>query len=216
MKNTMKKTALTTLFASLFSVVVAGGAIASASHDSETQVERKMIKIELDQEQQGPAVIEIDVDGDHHVFEFSQEELQDLDAIEAQLANLDEKVREAVMNAITGLKQGPGEIVWEHHDGEQHDKQVFIFNSSAGADTDAEVIIDMAKSGDFKQLHKIIETHIGDAGGAMKFKIGNGHKFEFHSDGKHNLSVIEKLIESSDLTSEQLDAIAQMVEQKRQ
>ena len=82
-------------------------------------------------------------------------------------------------------------------------------------DANAEIVLNAAKSGDFQQLHHIIQQHVGEAGKQLKFKMGNGRHFEFHSDGKNTLSVIEKLIENSDLTPEQLNSIQAMIDKKR-
>lgn len=219
----MKKSTLTTLIASLFTVAIANTAIAKAGHDDQMHEERKMIKIEMAHENEGPVNIEINIDGEHNAFEFTQEELDDPDAIEAKLAGVDEKTRESVMSALNNLSAGTGHIVF-HHDGEgdgQHmlKKKFVVIDGSHGHDS--EVIIDLAKNGDFTQLHKIVGSHTMSGsssdsdGNPVVFKFKRGDGVSLLGDSKHSVSVIEKLINNTNLTPEQLDAIAQMVENKR-
>lgn len=225
MKLTMKKSTLSTLIASLFTAAVASTAMAKAGHDSDFKhvEERKMIKIELDRENEGPVNLEIDVDGEHNIFTFTQEELDDQDAIEAKLADVDETTRETVLDALSNLNAGPGHIVFhsnssdDNHDGSKVIKKKFVvIDGNEGGDH--ETIIELAKNGDFKQLHKIIESHTATGDGVhgpMVIKLDKGGNFQFNGGGEHSVNVIKKLIENGELSQTQLDEIQQMLDSKR-
>ena len=215
----MKKSTLSTLIASLFTVAIAGTAVAKAGHDKELHEERKMVKIQMDHQNEGPVNFEIDIDGNHHVFEFTQEELNDQDAIAAKLADVDEQTRQTVMDALGNLNAGPGHIVFHHngeHDGDMVKKKFVVLNGSEGVDS--ETIIELAENGNFTELHKVVESHSANSDGKkgpMVFKFGHGAGMKLHTDSGHSLKVIKKLIKNGDLTQEQLDEIQLALDEKR-
>lgn len=211
----MKKSTLSTLIASLFTVVVAGSALAKAGHDEQAHEERKMIKIEMEHQNEGPVNIEIDVDGNHQVFEFTHDELNDPSAIEAKLDGVDESTRQSVMDALSNLNT-TFDQTFIHHDGQMKEKKVIVLGDSEGLDS--ELIVELVGNGDFKEFHKIVKSHksSGDKkDGPMVFKFSHGGDMKLHGDSKQSINVIKKLIKHSDLTQEQLDAIQQMIDQKR-
>ena len=219
-KTAMKKSTLSTLIASLFTVAIASTAMAKAGHDEHSVEERKMIKIEMDHKTDSPVNLEIDVNGEHNVFTFTQEELDDQDAIEAKLANVSEETRQSVLDALSNLNAGPGHIEFHHednHDGSKVIKKKFVvIDGSQGGDS--ETIIELAKSGDFEQLHKIVEFHSStddEAHQPMVIKLGKGGGFQFNGGGDHSVKVIKKLIENGKLSQTQLDEIQQMLDAQR-
>ena len=225
MKSTIKKSTLSALIVSLFTVAVTGTAMAKAGHDSDFEhvEERKMIKIELDREKEGPMNLEIDVNGEHNVFTFTQEELDDQDAVEAKLADVDQTTCQTVLSALSNLSAGPGHIVFHTNDsGDDHDgskviKKKFVV-IDGNEDANAETIIELAKNGDVTQLHKIVESYASTGDGAhgpMVIKLGKGGNFQFNGGGDHSVKVIKKLIENGELTQTQLDEIQQMLDAKR-
>lgn len=215
----MKKSTLSTLIASLFTVAIAGTAVAKAGHDKEFHEEHKMVKIEMVHENNEPVNIDVNVDGNHHVFEFTQKELKDQDAIAAKLADVDEQTRQTVMDALGNLNAGPGHIVFHHngeHDGDMVKKKFVVLNGSGGLDS--ETIIELAENGNFTELHKVVESHGSNSDGKkgpMVFKFAHGGGMKLHGDSGHSVSVIKKLIESGDLTQEQLDEIQLALDEKR-
>jgi hypothetical protein len=187
----MKKSTLATLFAGLFAAALAGSTIA---HDGE-----KMLKIEMDKEQNGPAVLKINHDGDHQVFEFTDEQLQDPAYIESQLADLDENTRNMVMNALKGV-----DIDIEiNNDGD--DRKVFVIAKADDMD---------GHDGDQRIFHKVIKRNISDAIG-HKIMVSGGHAMNIHQDPAHATQLIKTLLNKAELTPEQIEAIQQQLDAKQ-
>lgn len=220
----MKKSALGTLIASLFTVAIFGSTLAKAGDGEHADEERKMIKIEMKHQNEGPVNIEVDIDGNQQVFEFTQKELSDQNAIEAKLVGVDEKTRQTLLETLSNINAGAGHIVIKHggkhnneHDGKMMKKQFVIVDGQAGIER--EMIIELAKSGDLNALHEMVETHtdidIDGEENAMVFKFGHDGNIKFHSDSTHALKVIKSLIETGDLTPEQLDQVQQALDLQR-
>lgn len=200
----MKKSIIASIFAGLFAV--------SAMAADETRV----MKIEVKKEIGSPVVIDIDNDGNAQVFEFTDEELKDTDLIENRLAGVDEKTRKAVMNALSGLNMGDGNMVWVDEEMEGDDLKKFVIvkqMDSVEGEVAHEVMIDIDGASDIGSLHTVIKEKVGKH---FKIKIGDDtHKMKLHHDSGHAAKMIQKLLENAELTPQQLEKIQQALDAKR-
>lgn len=197
----MKKSILATLFAGLFTL----GAV--AGDDS------RMMKIEMKAESGSPTVINIDNGEGAQVFEFTKEELQDKQLVEDRLMHLDDDTRDAVLGALNGIHMDGDNMVFikEDIDVGDHNKMVVIKKSGdVGIDVDHDFIVDGNGSHSIHKLREIISKKMGDK---IVIKMDDGMKL--HHKGGHAAHMIEKLLNSSDLTQEQLDQIQQALDAKR-
>ncbi len=200
----MKKSIIAAIFTGLFAV--------SALAADETRV----MKIEVKKETGNPVVIDIDNNGNTQVFEFTDEELKDADLIENRLAGVDEKTREAVMNALSGISMGDGNMVWVNDDEDGDDKKKFVIikqMDSGDGEFQHDVMIDFDGASDVGGVHKVIKHKIDKH---FKIKVGGeGHGMKLHHDTGHAAKVIQKLLENAELTPEQLEKIQQALDAKR-
>lgn len=185
----MKKSTLAQLFATIFAVSCMTG-LNAQEHDGERQIKiqkfhtidhdvhidgevNKIIKVKLNHEQGEPIDVELDINGEPHVFTFTEDEINDSDLLEQRLADLDEESKEHLINLLTNLNIGEPHL--QVHLDDDIEKQVFVFK------TDGEQ---------------------------------PNFKFNFGKTGD-SVKVIEKLLEHSELTPEQLDELQQIINSKR-
>ncbi len=208
----MKKTLLASIFAGLFTF----GAIAGDADDGHYKV---MVEIEADNN--SPTVIQIDNDGQMQTFEFTPEELKDMTAVEASLADLDERTRTTILNALKGVNFGHGNMMFPHGDG---DERVMIVKHMDGSHSDEEgkIVIKLdgahgsyATGDGMEGLHHIIKHKMikHEDGDIVIHKMGE-HGQMLHHDSSHTVKMIEKLLKHSDLSAEQLADIQQMLDDK--
>ncbi|NQZ06028.1 MAG: hypothetical protein HRT35_02610 [Algicola sp.] len=200
----MKKSILASIFAGLFAVS------ALAADDA------RMVKVEVKKETGSPIVIDINNDGDVQVFEFTEEESKDQDLIENRLAGVDEKTRKMVMQALSGIHSGHGNMVWVDDEMDGDDKKKFIIIkdiNTIDGDFDHDVMIDIDGASGVSGLHKVIKHKMSKH---FNIKIGDvGHGMKLHHDSGHAAKLIQKLLENSELTQEQLDQLQQALDAKR-
>ncbi|MFT4927802.1 MAG: hypothetical protein ACI8WB_003916 [Phenylobacterium sp.] len=195
----MKKTILASIFAGLFTL----GAFAANAGDASNH-SQQMIKIEHNADANHPTVINIETDGQKQVFEFTQEELNDMDAVEASLADVDEKTRTALLNTLSNISSGEGHMMLKHG-----------FSSADGKDQKFMVIRHRDSSGESdSEHHQVLEIGEGEHR-VFKVKLGEEGEEGLHHDTGHAVKIIEKLIEHSVMTPEQLDAIQSLIDSKR-
>lgn len=204
----MKKSILATLLAGLVSLGVAAGG------------EPHMMKLQIEKDDNGPTVINVEENGQDYEFSFTDAELKDEALLADSLQALDERTRKAVIKALTATAAGGGNMIFidkdEIHGGDgEHEMVVvkeFKYNSE-DVDDGHRVVIKVDGAQDGEVAHKIIESADGRG---FAFKIGpDADKIEWHHDGKHMGKVLEKLLKNSELTPEQVEKLQQLLDEKR-
>ena len=200
----MKKSILASLFAGLFAVSAFAGD------------EVRMMKIELKKELGEGTTLNLNQGGDTQVFEFTEEELQDKDLVNARLEGLDEDTKNAVLNALNGIHMDDNNLMFIDEEVHNKDGNKFVFISTdelVDGDEPHKVLINMQGSAGSNGVHKVFKQK-GANGFAYKF--GNGdNKIMLHKDSNHAADVIQKLLEHSELTADQVDLIQQALDAKR-
>lgn len=201
----MKKTLLASIFAGLFTFGVSAGE------------DHHVLKVKLNADANSPAVVSIEDNGNKQVFEFSQEELKDMDAVAASLSNVDEKTRTTVLNALNGVHMGHKQMMFLSDDGKSEHQQFMVIKhkDTSGSDEEHEVVMELEGN---ELHHRIIEIDgvDGEQGEhkVMKFVIGDG-AHGLHRDTSHAAKMIENLLSHSDMSAEQLDTIQALIDAKR-
>lgn len=204
---TMKKSILASLFAGLFAVSAFAGD------------DVHMMKIELKKELGEGTTLNINQDGNTQVFEFTEQELQDDDVVNARLEGLDDDTKETVLNALNGVHLDGNNQMFIDEEVHNKDGNKFVFISTdelVDGDEPHKVIIDMQSSHDSKGLHKVFKHKGGDG---FAFQFGNGgngaNRVMLHKDSDQAADVIQKLLEHSELSASQVDQIQQALDTKR-
>ena len=203
----MKKSILAALFTGLFAVSALAG---DDGH---------MMKIELKKELGQGTTINLNNDGDTQVFEFTEEELQDGDLINTRLEGLDDETKKAVLNALNGIHFDGNNKMFINEEVHNQDGNKFVFISTdelVDSDELHTVVIDMQGSAPSNGLHKVFK-HKGGDGFAFQFGNGGdgGNRIMLHKDSDQAADVIQKLLEHSELSADQVDQIQQALDAKR-
>jgi hypothetical protein len=157
---TMKKTLLACVLTGLFSI---GAAVAN---------DQQTVEVVIDTQADSPLMIKIQTDDNNQVFEFTSEEIKDMDAVEARLANVDEKTRTMVLDALKGFSgdHHHHNMMKLHHmshsDGEDN-QFVMVKHFDSQTDENSEI-----------ERHIVIKGSPGENGMAL-------HNVMKHADGNH-------------------------------
>jgi hypothetical protein len=142
--------------------------------------------------------------------------MQDADLVNARLEGLDDDTKKTVLNALNGIHMDGNNQMFIDEEVHNKNGNKFVFISTdelVDGDEPHKVIIDMKGSADSNGLHKVFK-HKGGDGFAFKFTNGS-NRVMLHKDSDQAADVIQKLLEHSELTADQVDQIQQALDAKR-
>ena len=207
----MKLSKTSTLIAGLFlgTSLLAANAFADPEHRVKHK-EHKIIKV-LSEQDNGVSVV-IRENGDVNDYDFSFEELEAMDNIEAELGDLDEATRSKVMNLLSQLKS--------------HDAKVIELKDGAFNLGDEETEIFVVKTGDEDEMHIEIDVEgVGAEGGrgvhVAKFLAegeGPRHVFRHHikkeKHKKHMAKMLKRMIKKAELSDKEVQELKALLDEK--
>jgi hypothetical protein len=180
------------ILASLFTLSLAFGVQA-------TEKPHQMITIKASSGE--PIEVTVNKDGNEQVFAISAEALTDKDLLASELSGSSAETIEHVSQALSGLHQAKGH-------------QIFVAVGDENNNTDSK-----------QEFHRVVEKVIDlDDEGVKKFAcIGSTPMDmdieinELHMDANSSMpfDVIKHLMSKSELTSEQLNELQQLIDSKR-
>ena len=213
MKLTKTNLGLSTLLAS--SIVLSGCSIANSSPSDHPHAEHDGVKkqvIKIIAEKDDNVIVKVVNDGMRNKYDFSFDELEDLDSLSAQLDDLAPELKEKVLSALKNINENDANII-EIKDAEflKGDKEsdIFVIKTMDGENSmhiEVDVEGDVVSSGEHFKIMKFL----GDGKRSHKSKR---HHMSMHK-GENMAEVITKMIGKSDLTSEQIEKIREALDSK--
>lgn len=173
-----------------------------------------IVKVEADADE--GVQIMVKADGSKKKYDFSFDELEQMDNVEARLGDLDDETREKVLHLLGQLSNHDAKVIeLKDVDVKRGDQETEIFIVKTGNKEDMmHIEIDVEGDGVANAERFHVAKFIGEGHGPnkalhkrMKWKLENGEKPEL-------AKVIKRLIKKSDLTQEQIEEIRAALDDK--
>ena len=177
-------------------------------------IERSVIKVKAEQGE-GIFVV-VGGDGERKKYDFSFDELENMENIEAELGDLDEETKTKVVKLLSNLSEHDAKII-EFKDADividGAETEIFMIKKGNGED-EMHVEIDVEGEGANQEKRLFIHNLLGENKGhrknvhkRMKWMSKNGEK-------RDAAKIIKKIIEKSELTAEQIEDIRAALDAK--
>ncbi|NVK25120.1 MAG: hypothetical protein HWE10_09350 [Gammaproteobacteria bacterium] len=184
--------------------------IAKPEHKRNENVQKQMIKVKA--EQGDNVVIRVGKDGVRNSYEFTYQELENLDNISAQLDDLEPSVKEDVLVLLSKVGQLDAEVV-ELKNAEiikSGKESTMSMIKTISSDNAVRIEIDVDGDGD----HRATRHHIAKLMGHEKGKHKGKHKQMMKREHKDVAKFITKLINKAELSNEQVEQIRAALDAK--
>lgn len=174
--------------------LLATGLALAVVFTADAKINHKIINVNVDS---GDEVsIRLNQDGEHSVFAFTRDELNDQALVDSKLAGLDDKTRETVLKVLHNLDEDSGRLFTSD--------QVKVLNGGEGQ----AVSFYSTSSQGYQQV--LIDDEEGDGKAHNRVMIfGNNKTIKGHGNA------IIKLIERGEFDSEMLEKIQAALDAKR-
>lgn len=199
----------------LGAMLTAGLLATGASYAGDSERDREVIRIKAEL---GESVkVFVGDDGEHQKYDFTSEELENLENVEAELGDLDESLRKKVIDLLSKLSLHPDAKIIEMKDMDitkgEHESSIFMLKT--GNEDDAlhiEIDVEGEAANPEKQFRiaKILANGHGSHKSVhkgMKWHMGKGDK-------KQMAKVLKKLIKRADLSPEEVEELRALLDEK--
>lgn len=209
MKNTKRNLLASAVFTSL--IGFAAASMAGPHHSSDKDVQRTVIKVKAEQGEEIKIVV--GDNGERNKYEFSFEELENMDNVSAKLGDLDEETKTKVLSLLSKVQASESKVI-EFKDAnlvvDGEETEVFIIKTGNGEDQ-MHIEVDVAGEGVSGDKRMFVE----------KLIAGKGHGGKRHHIMKHKMSgkkdaaaLIKKIIDKAELTDTQIADIKAALDAK--
>lgn len=209
MKNTKRNLLASAVFTSL--IGFAAASMAGPHHSSDKDVQRTVIKVKAEQGEEIKIVV--GDNGERNKYEFSFEELENMDNVSAKLGDLDEETKTKVLSLLSKVQASESEVI-EFKDAnlvvDGEETEVFIIKTGNGEDQ-MHIEVDVVGEGVSGDKRMFVEKLI-----AGKVHGGKRHHIMKHkmSGKKDAATLIKKIIDKAELTDTQIAEIKAALEAK--
>lgn len=195
------------------SLIVTGSALAD-DHKKKKDVVKQIIKVQAEQGEDVKVVV--GKNGERTKFDFSVDELKNMDNVSAELDGLDSETKEKVLHLLTQLNSHDAKII-ELKDGDithgEHETEIFVIKTSDG-EQNMHIEIDVEGDGADPESRFHVAKFIGEGKGSHK-ALHKRMKWISKDGEKPDMAkIIKRMINKSELTSEQIDEIRALLDEK--
>ena len=185
-----------TIIASLLGLTLATGVMAA---------EKQHQTITIEAQENGPAEVSITQNGEKQVFVISQEALKDNALLLTELSSVSVEVQQHISQALSGLQSVSGAQIEIMHDSDSgNEEQSFVMHK------------EHKKVYVVGNEHKVSFLSVDDdKDREVTFVIKGDEELHFDSDKDASFNAIEHLLKRSKLSSDQLNALQQILDSKR-
>ncbi len=181
--------------------------LAGPKHLQDKEVERTVIKIEAEQEEE--VIVVVGDNGDRNKYEFDFEELDNMDNVSAELDDLDAETKAKVLDLLNQVKANDSKVISFKDaefivDGEE--TQVFMVKTGNGEDQ-LHIEVDVEGQGASNEKRLFVKKFMGEG-------KGHGKIFRHMKNGDRDpVALIKKIIEKAELSDEQIAEVKAALEE---